>query len=72
MSLNLGEAVWRTAGHAFQLYVPRRRKQPGSGQRCILADFLMVAHVVENGFHLLTMGHRLRRAAFPHLAIVTV
>ncbi len=26
---NLGEAVWRTAGHAFQLYVHRRRKPCG-------------------------------------------
>lgn len=32
---NLGEAVWRTAGQAFQLYVHRRRKQPGSVQRRI-------------------------------------
>jgi predicted nucleic acid-binding protein len=69
---NLGEAVWRTAGRAFQLYVHRRRKQPGSGQRRILADFLIGAHAVENGFRLLTMDHRLYRAAFPHLPIVTV
>ena len=69
---NLGEAVWRTAGRAFQLYVQRRRKQPGSGQRRILADFLIGAHAVENGFRLLTMDHRLYRAAFPHLPIVTV
>jgi len=69
---NLGEAVWRRAGHAFQLYVHRRRKQAGSGQRRILADFLIGAHAVENGFRLLTMDHRLYRAAFPHLPIVTV
>jgi len=30
------------------------------------------AHAVENGFRLLTMDHRLYRAAFPHLPIVTV
>ena len=69
---NLGEAVWRTAGHAFQLYVHRRRKQAGSGHRRLLADFLIGAHAVENGFRLLTMDHRLYRAAFPHLPIVTV
>jgi len=69
---NLGEAVWRTAGQAFQLHVHRRRKQPGSGQRRILADFLIGAHAVENGFRLLTMDNRLYRAAFPRLPIVTV
>ena len=69
---NLDEVVWRTAGRAFQLYVARRRKQRGSGQRRILADFLIGAHAVQNGFRLLTMDHRLYRAAFPRLVISTV
>ena len=30
---NLDEAVWRTAGRTFQLYIARRRKQTGSGPR---------------------------------------
>jgi predicted nucleic acid-binding protein len=68
----LNEAVWRTAGRAFQLYAARRRKQRGSGQRRILADFLIGAHAVQNGFRLLTLDHHLYRAAFPRLAIVTV
>jgi|SRR3989442_11255257 len=59
---NLGEAVWRTAGRAFQR----------SGQRRLLADFLIGAHAVENGFRLLTMDHHLYRAAFSRLSIVTV
>ena len=69
---NLDAVIWRTAGRAFQLYVARRRKQRGSGQRRILADFLIGAHAVQNGFRLLTMDHRLYRAAFPRLVISTV
>jgi predicted nucleic acid-binding protein len=69
---NLDEAVWRIAGQAFQLYVARRRKQSGSGQRRILADFLIGAHAVQNGFRLLTLDRGLYRTAFPRLAIVTV
>jgi predicted nucleic acid-binding protein len=69
---NLGEAVWRAAGRAFQTYVVRRRKQRGSGPRRILADFLIGAHALQNGFRLLTLDERLYRAAFPRLAIVTV
>jgi predicted nucleic acid-binding protein len=69
---NLDEVIWRTAGRAFQRYVARRRKQPGSGQRRILADFLIGAHAVRNGFRLLTMDYRLYHAAFPRLIIWTV
>ena len=69
---NLDEVIWRTAGRAFQLYVARRRKQRGSGQRRILADFLIGAHAVQNGFRLLTMDHRLYLAAFPRLVISTL
>ena len=69
---NLDEVIWRTAGRAFQLYVARRRKQRGSAQRRILADFLIGAHAIQNGFRLLTMDHRLYRAAFPRLIISTV
>jgi predicted nucleic acid-binding protein len=69
---NLDEAIWRTAGRAFQLYVARRRKQRGSGQWRLLADFLIGAHAIQNGFRLLTTDHRLYRAAFPRLIISTV
>ena len=69
---NLDEVIWRTAGRAFQLYLARRRKQRGSGRRRILADFLIGAHAIQNGFRLLTMDHRLYRAAFPRLIISTV
>jgi predicted nucleic acid-binding protein len=68
----LYEVIWRTAGRAFQLYVASRRKQRGTEQRRILADFLIGAHAIQNGFRLLTMDHRLYRAAFPRLIISTV
>ncbi len=69
---NLNEAVWRVAGRAFQQYVARRRRQRNSGPRRILADFLIGAHAMHNGFRLLTLDDLLYRAAFPRLAIFTV
>ncbi len=68
----LGETIWRTAGRAFQRYVMRRAKQRGSGPRRILADFLIGAHALQNGFRLLTLDDRLYAAAFPRLAIDTI
>jgi hypothetical protein len=69
---NLDEAIWRAAGRAFQTYVARRRKQGESGARRILADFLVGAHALEEGYRLLTLDDRLYRAAFPGLRIVRV
>ncbi len=69
---NLNEAIWRVAGRAFQQYVARRRKQRNSGQRRILADFLIGAHELHNGFRLLTLDDRFYQAAFPRLAILNV
>jgi len=66
----LHEAVWRTAGRAFQKYAARRKKQEDSAPRRILADFLIGAHAVEGGYRLLTLDDRLYRAAFPGLAVV--
>ena len=69
---NLSESVWRAAGRAFQHYVARRRKHREAGPRRILADFVIGAHAMQNGFRLLTLDDRLYRAAFPRLAIQTV
>jgi len=69
---NLDEAVWRAAGKAFQHFVARRRKQRDSGPRRILADFLIGAHALQNGFRLLTLDNHIYSAAFPRLAIVTI
>jgi predicted nucleic acid-binding protein len=69
---DLGEPVWRSAGRAFQSYAERRRKQRDFGTRRILADFLIGAHALARGYHLLTLDERLYRAAFPNLTIETI
>jgi predicted nucleic acid-binding protein len=68
---NLNEAIWRVAGRAFQSYAVRRRRHREPGPRRILADFLIGAHALRNGFPLLTFDDRIYRTAFPQLAIVS-
>ena len=67
----LPERVWRLAGRGFQGYAERRRKQRDRGARRILADFIIGAHALANGFRLLTLDEGLYRASFPALAIET-
>ncbi|HME32670.1 MAG TPA: type II toxin-antitoxin system VapC family toxin [Terriglobales bacterium] len=67
----LTEQIWRLAGRAFQGYAERRRKQRDRGVRRILADFIIGAHALANGFRLLTLDEGLYRAAFPALSIET-
>ena len=69
---DLDEATWRAAGRAFGIYATRGRKPRQPAQRRILADFLIGAHALRNGFRLLTLDARLYRAAFPRLALVIV
>jgi len=69
---NLDEAIWRTAGQAFQAYAARRRGQGESGPRRILADFLIGAHALHNGRRLLTLDDRLYRLAFPDLEVMSI
>lgn len=66
----LDEAVWRTAGRAFQSYAARRRRHRESGPRRILADFLIGAHALRNGYRLLTLDSGLYKTAFPRLNVV--
>jgi predicted nucleic acid-binding protein len=68
----IGERAWRAAGTAFQGYAGRRRKQKGVGARRILADFVIGAHALVNGYKLLTLDARIYQASFPKLAIATV
>jgi len=68
----LGERVWRAAGAAFQSYAGRRRKQKDAEPRRILADFLIGAHALVNGYKLLTLDGRTYQAAFPRLGIMTL
>jgi predicted nucleic acid-binding protein len=67
----LTEQIWRLAGRAFQAYAERRRKQRDKGARRILADFIIGAHALANGFRLLSLDQGLYRVAFPTLAIET-
>lgn len=68
----LKERIWRTAGGAFQGYATRRKKQGGSEPRRLLADFLIGAHALVNGYKLLTLGDGLYRRAFPGLKMEIV
>jgi predicted nucleic acid-binding protein len=65
----LEEQVWRLAGKAHQSYVARRRSQRIAVPRRILADFLIGAHALTNGYTLLTLDQRHYRAAFPKLKL---
>jgi predicted nucleic acid-binding protein len=67
-----GERVWREAGTAFQSYAVRRRKQKDAEARRILADFVIGAHALVNGYKLLTLDAGIYQASFPKLAIATV
>lgn len=68
----LKERVWRRAGVAFQEYAARRRKQNEAAPRRLLADFLIGAHALENGYKLLTLDEGLYKAAFPRLKLEIV
>ncbi len=69
---NLDEAIWRTAGLAFQNHAARRRKQRGYGPRRILADFLIGAYALEKRCRLMTLDDGLYRVSFPGLTIARV
>jgi predicted nucleic acid-binding protein len=66
------ERIWRRAGAAFQEYAARRKKQNGAAPRRLLADFLIAAHALENGYKLLTLDGGMYRRAFPGLRLEIV
>jgi len=68
----LSEPIWRAAGRAFQSYAARRRRERGAEPRRVLADFLIGAHALVEGYRLLTLDARMYRASFPRLGIVAV
>lgn len=63
------EAIWRTAGSAFQKYAARGRRRQYGEPRRVLTDFYIGAHALENGYSLLTLDDGIYRAAFPKLKI---
>jgi len=68
----MDETIWRIAGRAFRTYAAQRRKHAASAPRRILADFLIGAHALRNGYTLVTLDSRLYKSAFPRLTIVNV
>jgi predicted nucleic acid-binding protein len=66
---NLDETIWRIAGRAFHAHSTRRRRQREPGPRRIVADFLIGAHALQNGFPLLTLDTQFFRATFPRLVL---
>jgi predicted nucleic acid-binding protein len=68
---DIDEQMWRAAGRAFESYAWRRRKYEGFGPRCILADFVIGAHALRRGYHLLTLDDRVYRTAFPRLTVIS-
>jgi predicted nucleic acid-binding protein len=68
----LKERIWRRAGAAFQEYATRRKKQSGAEPRRLLADFLIGAHALENGYKLLTLDGGMYRRTFPRLRVEIV
>jgi len=68
----LNEKIWRVAGRAFQAYTLRRKKHGRPEPRRLLADFLIGAHALENGYKLLTLDGGLYKTAFRGLKLETV
>ena len=71
----------RRVRQPLNLRVPAPFRRGGKGRgldsrnllpRRILADFLIGAHALRNGFPLLTLDDRIYRAAFPGLIVVTI
>ena len=69
---HFSEAIWVSAGKAFQAYAKRRKRQKSGLPRRILADFLIGAHANEKGHELLTLDAKLFRSTFPGVRIVEV
>ena len=65
------EEIWRLAARSFSGYALRRRTKKVELPRRILADFLIGAHASVRRCSLLTLDHRLYRAAFPDLEVAT-
>lgn len=69
---NLDETIWRIAGSAFRAHAVRRRRKREPGPRRIVADFLIGAHALHNGFSFLTLDAQFFKAAFPRLALAKI
>jgi predicted nucleic acid-binding protein len=68
----LSEHIWKVAGRAFQSYATRQKKQQERAPRRILADFLIGAHALMDGYKLLTLDAGTYRVSFPKLGLAVV
>lgn len=69
---DMNEAVWQTAGQAYQGYVRRRKSSGGGLPRRILTDLLIGAHASVRGHSLLTMDQDIYGPTFPKLNILSI
>jgi predicted nucleic acid-binding protein len=66
---NISEQVWRMAGEASQAHGVRRRASRGGEPRRIIADFVIGAHALMNGYSLLTLDRAFFVRNFPGLIV---
>jgi predicted nucleic acid-binding protein len=65
----ISETIWRMAGKAYKAHSIRRRASKGGDARRILADFVIGAHAMANGYSLLTRDGEFYRRNFPALVV---
>ena len=68
----LSELVRKAAGHAYQNHATPRKRQTDQAPRRILADFLIGAHALVNGYRLLTLDAGTYRLSFPKLQLAEI
>jgi len=66
---DIPERVWRMAGAASQTHSVRRRVSKGGEPRRIIADFVIGAHALANGYSLLTLDREFFQRNFPGLTV---
>ncbi len=67
----IAREVWEAAGSAWAEYAARRKRQPSSAPRSLLADFAIGAHAAATG-GLITGDAAFYRTNFPDLRLITM
>ena len=70
VDFDLGEEIWREAGHRFAKYSERRRKSRGGVARRLLADFVIGSHALLRADRFLTFHAGCYEKDFSDLRIV--
>jgi predicted nucleic acid-binding protein len=71
IDFDIGEEVWRLAGHRFARHAARRRAARAGHPRRLVADFVIGAHALLRADRLLTLDTSLYKQDFPDLSIIT-